>query len=262
MDGFGGQRDSPEVKALIEEFYAKQMHDIVTGQCAVGADQLPVTRIKRVMKSDTCGHPTRMISAHVPSVMAVTAQLFIGCLTFISWKLFTQKAKRNTLLLKDLMAAVSSSSKFDFLVDIVDMFGAMKKQEVEGRAGMGTESKDGFALRQLYPARPLQLPDHNPTRQQPMAGAGSSSDSKAVRASIGNKALATHSAPPPLLTFSQAQPQEEDVPAMLGAWLGASSNPALMEEEDLLAQLGSLPGDLLDDLGAEYVNDLVESTSD
>ena len=34
---------------------------------------------------------------------------------------------------------------------------------------------------------------------------------------------------------------------MLGAWLCASSNPALMEEEHLLAQLDGLPDDQMDD---------------
>ena len=54
--------------------------------------------------------------------LAYAAQVFIGLMARVAWQLSTQRAKRNTLQLKDLKAAVYASSQFDFLFDVIDAF--------------------------------------------------------------------------------------------------------------------------------------------
>mmetsp|Transcript_12662 Transcript_12662/g.33028 ORF Transcript_12662/g.33028 Transcript_12662/m.33028 type:complete len:340 (-) Transcript_12662:181-1200(-) len=76
---------------------------------------LPLARIKKIMKSD---EEVQMISAEAPVVFAKACELFINELTLRSW-LHTQENKRRTLQRNDIAMAVTKSSMFDFLIDIV-----------------------------------------------------------------------------------------------------------------------------------------------
>ena len=126
------QRDSPDVEGLISRHFEKQLHDIETNKRQVASDELPLARLKRIMKQDACEPHPRMISAEAVPFMALAAQLFIGKITAIAWKLSTQKAKRNTLQLKDLKDAVASTSRLDFLIDVVDTYQTQLSAENEG----------------------------------------------------------------------------------------------------------------------------------
>jgi len=125
------QRDSPDVEGLISRHFEKQLHDIETNKRQVASDELPLARLKRIMKQDACEPHPRMISAEAVPFMALAAQLFIGKITAIAWKLSTQKAKRNTLQLKDLKDAVASTSRLDFLIDVVDTYQTQLSAENE-----------------------------------------------------------------------------------------------------------------------------------
>ena len=126
------QRDSADVEGLISRHFEKQLHDIETNKRQVASDELPLARLKRIMKQDACEPHPRMISAEAVPFMALAAQLFIGKITAIAWKLSTQKAKRNTLQLKDLKDAVASTSRLDFLIDVVDTYQTQLSAENEG----------------------------------------------------------------------------------------------------------------------------------
>lgn len=123
MSGPNYTRDSAQVEALIASYFAHKLHSVVTDpRKTIATDELPLARIKRIMKQDSCDPHPRMICADAVPFMAFAAQLFIGHVTMIAWINSTLRAKRNTLQLKDLKEAVVSSSKLDFLIDVVDHF--------------------------------------------------------------------------------------------------------------------------------------------
>ncbi|GLJ35814.1 hypothetical protein SUGI_0719080 [Cryptomeria japonica] len=77
--------------------------------------QLPLARIKKIMKSD---EEVKMISAEAPVLFSKACELFILELTLRSW-LHTEENKRRTLQRNDIAGAVSRGDILDFLVDIV-----------------------------------------------------------------------------------------------------------------------------------------------
>jgi histone H3/H4 len=123
MSGPNYTRDSAQVEAHIASYFAHKLHSVVTDpRKTIATDELPLARIKRIMKQDSSDPHPRMICADAVPFMAFAAQLFIGHVTMIAWKNSTLRAKRNTHQLKDLKEAVVSSSKLDFLIDVVDNF--------------------------------------------------------------------------------------------------------------------------------------------
>ncbi|GBG82575.1 hypothetical protein CBR_g34951 [Chara braunii] len=77
--------------------------------------QLPLARIKKIMKSD---EDVRMISAEAPVLFAKACEMFILELTLRSW-IHTEENKRRTLQRNDIAHAITKTDIFDFLVDIV-----------------------------------------------------------------------------------------------------------------------------------------------
>ncbi|ODQ66140.1 CCAAT binding transcription factor component, partial [Nadsonia fulvescens var. elongata DSM 6958] len=77
--------------------------------------QLPLARIKKVMKSD---EDVRMISAEAPILFAKGCDIFITELTMRAW-IHAEENKRRTLQRSDIACALQKSDMFDFLIDIV-----------------------------------------------------------------------------------------------------------------------------------------------
>lgn len=77
--------------------------------------QLPLARIKKVMKTDEA---VRMISAEAPILFAKGCDIFITELTMRAW-IHAEENKRRTLQKSDISAALQKSDMFDFLIDIV-----------------------------------------------------------------------------------------------------------------------------------------------
>lgn len=100
-------------------------------------EDLPITRIKRIMKQDSCDPQPTMVSVGAVTAMAYVVQLFIGTATSLAWHL-AQNAKRNTLQLRDLQGAFASMNNFDFLVDILDEFEHTQAHKARG-GGVGGE---------------------------------------------------------------------------------------------------------------------------
>ena len=90
--------------------------------------QVPLARVKRIMKQDSCDPRPRQVSADTVPFIAYAAKLFIALMTKLAWQLSTQRGRRNTLQVKDIRAAVYASSHFDFLVDVVDLFDEQQQQ--------------------------------------------------------------------------------------------------------------------------------------
>lgn len=77
--------------------------------------QLPLARIKKVMKTD---EEVRMILAEAPILFAKGCDIFITELTMRAW-IHAEENKRRTLQRLDIAAALAKSDMFDFLIDIV-----------------------------------------------------------------------------------------------------------------------------------------------
>lgn len=77
--------------------------------------QLPLARIKKVMKADP---EVRMISAEAPILFAKGCDIFITELTMRAW-IHAEENKRRTLQRSDIASALAKSDMFDFLIDIV-----------------------------------------------------------------------------------------------------------------------------------------------
>ena len=148
-------RNSKQVEALLAAYQTRQLVAVTKRTPgAIAIDELPLARIKRIMKQDSCDPHPRMISADTIPLMAYAAQLFIGSLTSLAWQLSTAPAKRNTLQVKDLKAVIHASSRFDFLIDVLDMFDqqAMNQQPLRAAAPLTAPApRKSLTMHQLPP---------------------------------------------------------------------------------------------------------------
>ena len=93
----------------------------VSYKTILGIDELPLARIKRIMKMESCDPAPRQISADVLPLMAYAGKLFVGLVTTLAWQ-NTLYEGRNTLQYKDIKAAILSSKIFDYQIDVLDKF--------------------------------------------------------------------------------------------------------------------------------------------
>ena len=120
--------NSPEFLAKLEEclteFWAGQLKEmralgtdrVQTEQDFKNHNDLPLARIKRIMKSD---EDVRMISAEAPVLFAKACEMFILEMTLRSWN-YSENNKRKTLQKEDVKEAIQRTDIFDFLVDVID----------------------------------------------------------------------------------------------------------------------------------------------
>ena len=104
----------------LERFWEQQamemnMLEIGTEQDFKNHNDLPLARIKRIMKSD---EDVRMIRAEAPVLFAKACELFILELTLRS-SAYSEKTERRNLQKNDIMAALANTDIFDFLHDVL-----------------------------------------------------------------------------------------------------------------------------------------------
>lgn len=109
-----------QLKDSLDDFWKSAMNDInkledQTEQDFKNHNDLPLARIKRIMKSD---EDVRMISAEAPVLFAKACELFILDLSIRSWN-YSQLHKRRTLQKEDVKEAIQKTDVFDFLVDVI-----------------------------------------------------------------------------------------------------------------------------------------------
>lgn len=129
-NGLGGvvmPATSPEFLAKLDdcltEFWSGQLHEMrILGNDKIQTEQdfknhndLPLARIKRIMKSD---EDVRMISAEAPVLFAKACEMFILEMTLRSWN-YSENNKRKTLQKEDVKEAIQRTDIFDFLVDVI-----------------------------------------------------------------------------------------------------------------------------------------------
>ncbi|CAN0433045.1 unnamed protein product, partial [Phaeothamnion confervicola] len=104
-----GNRASPGSARQMEEL------EIGTEQDFKNHNDLPLARIKRIMKSD---EDVRMISAEAPVLFAKACEMFILEMTLRSW-CYSESNKRRTLQKEDIQTTIRETEVFDFLVDVI-----------------------------------------------------------------------------------------------------------------------------------------------
>lgn len=116
---FTNEQHDQRIQQNLEMFWRSQAVEMETlnlpnEQAFKNYNDLPLARIKRIMKSD---EDVRMISAEAPVLFAKASELFILELTIRAWGV-AQKAKRQILLKEDLEKAIETTDIFDFLVGL------------------------------------------------------------------------------------------------------------------------------------------------
>lgn len=112
-----------KLSGTLSRFWTDQLHqmrDLGTTKPQTEHDfknhnDLPLARIKRIMKSD---EDVRMISAEAPVLFAKACEMFILELTLRSWS-YSENNKRRTLQKEDIREAIQRTDIFDFLVDVI-----------------------------------------------------------------------------------------------------------------------------------------------
>lgn len=111
--------DPAGLPSQLDQFWDKQMKDIIqlcdTDKGFKNHNDLPLARIKRIMKSD---EDVRMIRAEAPVLFAKACELFILELTLRS-SAYSEKTERRNLQKNDIMAALANTDIFDFLHDVL-----------------------------------------------------------------------------------------------------------------------------------------------
>ncbi|XP_045565659.1 nuclear transcription factor Y subunit gamma isoform X2 [Salmo salar] len=124
-DSFGA--GGSDAQQSLQSFWPRVMEEIRNLTVDFRVQELPLARIKKIMKLD---EDVKMISAEAPVLFAKAAQIFITELTLRAW-IHTEDNKRRTLQRNDIAMAITKFDQFDFLIDIVprDELKPPKRQE-------------------------------------------------------------------------------------------------------------------------------------
>ncbi|VTZ70016.1 oocyst rupture protein 2, putative [Plasmodium chabaudi chabaudi] len=102
-------------------FWKNQLDDIINiSPEELKTHQLPISRIKKIMKEDEKIKNSQMISADTPVLLAKACELFIMEFTRYAWQ-YTEENKRRTLQRQDVIAAACRKDIFDFLIDLISI---------------------------------------------------------------------------------------------------------------------------------------------
>ncbi|KAF2773534.1 histone-fold-containing protein [Teratosphaeria nubilosa] len=106
---------SGQYRDILNTYWQNQVTKLETEEHDYKIHQLPLARIKKVMKADP---EVKMISAEAPILFAKGCDIFITELTMRAW-IHAEENKRRTLQRSDIASALAKSDMFDFLIDIV-----------------------------------------------------------------------------------------------------------------------------------------------
>ncbi|KAI1109976.1 histone-fold-containing protein [Nemania sp. NC0429] len=104
-----------QYKDILTTYWQQTINQLETDTHDYKLHQLPLARIKKVMKADP---EVKMISAEAPILFAKGCDIFITELTMRAW-IHAEENKRRTLQRSDIASALAKSDMFDFLIDIV-----------------------------------------------------------------------------------------------------------------------------------------------
>jgi nuclear transcription factor Y, gamma len=173
---------SGQPQEILNVYWQNQVTRLETDEHDFKLHQLPLARIKKVMKADP---EVKMISAEAPILFAKGCDVFITELTMRAW-IHAEENKRRTLQRSDIASALAKSDMFgrcpftlrnpislliypllDFLIDIVPREEAASNRR---NAGHGTQQTSAAPLPQGQavqqqgihppPAQQMQHPDY------------------------------------------------------------------------------------------------------
>jgi nuclear transcription factor Y gamma len=119
LNALSDEQHEQRLQDMLNRFWDTQSREmdslnISTEQDFKNHNDLPLARIKRIMKSD---EDVRMISAEAPVLFAKACEIFILELSIRAWGA-AEKCKRRTLQKEDIEAAIRNTDIFDFLVNL------------------------------------------------------------------------------------------------------------------------------------------------
>jgi histone H3/H4 len=121
---------------ILNTYWQQQVTKLETDEHDYKLHQLPLARIKKVMKADP---EVKMISAEAPILFAKGCDIFITELTMRAW-IHAEENKRRTLQRSDIASALSKSDMFDFLIDIVPREEAHPHKRSGGQSSAAVQS--------------------------------------------------------------------------------------------------------------------------
>ncbi|KAK7559769.1 nuclear transcription factor Y subunit C-3 [Phyllosticta citricarpa] len=149
-----------QYRDILNTYWQQQVTKLETDDHDYKLHQLPLARIKKVMKADP---EVKMISAEAPILFAKACDIFITELTMRAW-IHAEENKRRTLQRSDIANALAKSDMFDFLIDIVPREEATSHKR---SGGQGSSAAQAQANAQTQPGAVQQTGMHPPPH--PMA---------------------------------------------------------------------------------------------
>ncbi|KZM19453.1 CCAAT- binding transcription factor component [Ascochyta rabiei] len=146
---------------ILNTYWQQQVTKLETDEHDYKLHQLPLARIKKVMKADP---EVKMISAEAPILFAKGCDIFITELTMRAW-IHAEENKRRTLQRSDIASALSKSDMFDFLIDIVPREEAHphKRGSTQGTTAVQSSAVQvppGGMSQQVHPQHQMPPPDY------------------------------------------------------------------------------------------------------
>jgi histone H3/H4 len=147
---------------ILNTYWQQQVTKLETDEHDYKLHQLPLARIKKVMKADP---EVKMISAEAPILFAKGCDIFITELTMRAW-IHAEENKRRTLQRSDIASALSKSDMFDFLIDIVPREDAHPNKRAGGQSNAAVQSSAAAvgpgAIQGGVPQHQMPPPDYMP----------------------------------------------------------------------------------------------------
>lgn len=171
-----------QYRDILNTYWQQQVTKLETDDHDYKLHQLPLARIKKVMKADP---EVKMISAEAPILFAKGCDIFITELTMRAW-IHAEENKRRTLQRSDIASALGKSDMFDFLIDIVPREEAHSHKRSGGQSSAAVQSSasavppGALAQQGVHPQHQMPPPDYgmgqhmaqqDDFRQQPMYAA-------------------------------------------------------------------------------------------
>jgi histone H3/H4 len=101
-----------QLKQRMQTFWEGHFAAITQGPLDLGQHQVPLARIRRIMKEEDELSAGIMISATAPAMLAKACELFVEEMTTRSW-VHTEHGRRKTLKKDDLIDCVSRVDMYD-----------------------------------------------------------------------------------------------------------------------------------------------------
>lgn len=139
---------------ILNTYWQHQVAKLENDEHDYKIHQLPLARIKKVMKADP---EVKMISAEAPILFAKGCDIFITELTMRAW-IHAEENKRRTLQRSDIASALGKSDMFDFLIDIVPREDASPHKRSGGQANSAQQA--GTAPQPAVPQPGVHPPPH------------------------------------------------------------------------------------------------------